>query len=335
VKQEIHIDISSRPGRAAFTDARASEFVVRRFDCDGWSSADQAELEAWLAESSANHTAFLRLKSAWMRANRLDALRPATMREGLNKSQFSFGHRLKLAASAAVLLASLVTGAGLFLSQPSSQTFSTKVGEQSHLQLPDGTRIELTTNTVLRVARNGNHRKAWLDKGEAFFQVVHDAKHPFELEALNFRIVDLGTEFSVRRDADRIRVAVLTGGVWLGSPGTKGGNGTVRMTAGQVAVADRNSIRVTRASVPAISDLLGWRSGVLVFRYAPMTEVAAEFNRYNTDRIVIDDPRVANMIVSARLQAKDVSAFARMAHDFMGLQVRRTANEIHISRQGQ
>jgi len=316
-------------GRANLADARASEFIVRCYDRDAWSEADQAELDAWLAESSANRTAFIRLKSAWLRANRLDALRPMSQRSG-RSAQTPYQPGIKLAA--VVTLLALLTGSGWFLSRPTIQTFSTKVGERSHIQLSDGTRIELTTDTVLRVATDGTYRKAWLDKGEAFFDVVHNNRHPFELQALNYRIVDLGTEFSVRRDTGRIRVTVLKGSVRVGTSDIRVRNNAVRMIAGDVAIADSRSISVTRKSTAEVADALGWRNGVLVFRYAPLAEVAAEFNRYNAIKLVIDDRQAAKEIISARLQATDVAAFARMAHDFMGLQVRKYGDEIHISR---
>lgn len=323
-----HKNASRAAGRAARTDAKASEFTIRRYDRGTWTESDQAELDAWLSESSANRTAFLRLKSAWLRANRLDALRPMSPR-GM-PGQKSSQQKIRLAAGAMLLV--LLSGTGWFLSRASIQTFSTKIGERRHVQLSDGTRVELTTDTILRVATQGAQRKAWLDKGEAFFEVVHDDAHPFELQTLNYRIVDLGTEFSVRRETDRIKVTVLKGSVRVDTPNAKVKTNAVSMTAGEVAVADNRSINVTRKSSADISDSLGWRNGVLVFRYAPLSEVAAEFNRYNDEKIVVDDKRVSRTIISARLQATDVEAFARMARDFMGLQVRHDGDEIHISR---
>ncbi len=234
--------------------------------------------------------------------------------------------------AAVVALVSLLSGTGWFFNQPTIQTFSTKVGERSHIQLPDGTRIELTTDTVLRVVTKGQRRKAWLDKGEAFFAVVHDDDHPFELDALNYRIVDLGTEFSVRRDADSIKVMVLKGSVRVGAPSTQIGKNTARLTAGEVVIADAHSLNVTQKAPAEIADALAWRKGVLVFRYTPLSEVVAEFNRYNNEKIVIDDALVSRSVISARLQATDVDAFARMAHDFMGLRIQHSGDEIHISR---
>ncbi len=253
-------------------------------------------------------------------------------RQGVGVAFIAAGQGDELAA--AVAFVALLGGTGWFLSGPTTQTFATAVGERSNLKLPDGSHVELTTNTVLRVAKSGKQRNVWLDKGEAFFQVVHDDKRAFVLHALNFKVVDLGTEFSVRRDADHLEVTVLKGSVRIDPPEGQRESVPVRLVAGEVAVANNRSISVTRKSSTAISDALGWRSGILVFRRAPLSDVAAEFNRWNTEKIVIGDRTIANMTISARLPATDVDMFARMARNFMGLKVIRNGDEIRISRQG-
>ena len=194
--------------------------------------------------------------------------------------------------------------------------------------------MELTTNTTLRVSSDATDRKVWLDKGEAFFQIVHNEHHPFVIHALNFQVVDLGTEFSIRRDADRIEVMVLKGGVRIEPPEGQDQDRAVRLTAGEMAIANNHSISVSRKSTSAIADALSWRNGILVFRSAPLSEVATQFNRYNIEKIVINDPAVASLTISARLPATDVGAFARVAQNFMGLKIKQNGDEIHISRQG-
>ena len=316
------------PGRADNTDARASEFVMRRYDHSDWTDSDQAELDAWLEESLANRAAYWRLKAAWTRADRLDALRSAWPVEDTHRSSLRSNIGLKFASAFA--LAAVVAGAVWFANQPATQTISTKIGERRSFQLADGSHVELTTNTTIRVAANGARRKVWLDRGEAFFRVVHDEKRPFEIQASGFRVVDLGTEFAVRRDADLVAVTVLKGSVSV-APSDRAGK-SVRLVAGDTARASDDKVAVSKESAAEVADALSWRTGILVFRRAPLSAVAAEFNRYNAVQVVIDEQAVSNMTVSARLPADDVSVFARMAKNFMGLQVRRLGGEIHISR---
>jgi transmembrane sensor len=323
--------VAGEPGRAERIEAKASQFLLRRYDIEGWSDANQAELDAWLEESLSHRTSYWRLKAAWIRADRLDALRPMSPPGNRVAGQRRLPAGLKLAA--AVVLLALLGATGWFASGPTTQTFATAVGERSNLKLPDGTHVELTTNTVLRVARGGNQRSVWLDKGEAFFRVVHDDKRSFVLHALDFNVVDLGTEFSVRRDTGRLEVTVLKGSVSIERPNAQGQTVPVRLTAGQMAIADNHAISVRRRTSTEIADTLAWRSGILVFRRAPLSEVVAEFNRYNEEKIVIDDEKISSLTISARLSATDVSVFARMAQTFLGLKVAKSGDEIRLSRQ--
>lgn len=324
---------SKSPGRADRTDERASDFLIRRYDMEGWGEVDQVELDSWLEQSLSHRTSYWRLKATWARADRLDALRPMSPRGGSGVSLSGwrlFQSQFKLAA--AIALVALLGGIIWFIGQPNSRTFATAVGERSNLQLPDGSRVELTTNTTLRVFNDATDRKVWLDKGEAFFQIVHNERHPFIIHALNFQVVDLGTEFSVRREADRIEVMVLKGSVRIEPPDGRNRSRTVRLNAGEIAIADNRAISVSRKASSEIADALSWRNGILVFRGSPLSEVAAQFNRYNSEKVLIDDPEIASLTISARLSATDVSAFARVARNFMGLKVKQDGEEIHISR---
>lgn len=324
--------LSREPGRADKIESTASKFLFRRYDREDWSEADQIELDAWLDESLAHRASYWRLKSAWQRADRLDALRPILPLARNGNASRKVRYAVKLAA--AMALTSVIGGGAWYLRQPSTQTFATAVGERSNLKLPDGSHVELTTDTVLRVAKGGQ-RSVWLDKGEAFFKVTHDEKREFVLHALNFKVVDLGTEFSVRRDANRLEVVVLKGSVRIDPPEGEPRTSPVRLVAGEGAIADNHAISVSRKSQTAIADSLGWRNGILVFRRTPLGQVAAEFNRWNAEKIVIDDTFTARMTVSARLSATDVDMFARMARNFLGLKVVKNGEEIRISRQMQ
>jgi transmembrane sensor len=54
-------------------EQEAARWVVRRDDRT-WTEADQAQLDAWLAQHIAHRVAFIRLEVAWRKAARLRAL---------------------------------------------------------------------------------------------------------------------------------------------------------------------------------------------------------------------------------------------------------------------
>lgn len=96
----------------------------------------------------------------------------------------------------------------------SEQVGVTAIGQQTTLQLDDGSEILLNTETSLRYRSRLRSREISLERGEALFTVVHDGWRPLFVQAGNAEIKDIGTTFSVRRKSDGVDVAVLEGR-WL------------------------------------------------------------------------------------------------------------------------
>ena len=76
---------------------------------------------------------------------------------------------------------------------------STRYGSKSKVQLPDGTQVWLNADSKLTYSKEfGNRAREVSLSGEAFFDVVKDADHPFVIHANGFEIKVLGTAFNVR-----------------------------------------------------------------------------------------------------------------------------------------
>ena len=146
------------------------------------------------------------------------------------------------------------------------------------------------------------------------------------------RIVDLGTKFSVRRDAAELRVALVEGRaqITIVNAGTQ--IGSALLVPGDIAIATPTSFSVTKKSSPKLRDALGWRQGLLIFDNAPLSEVATEFNRYNRTKLVLADEAARNVTVGGTFSAQYVEAFARVAKGVLGLHVEDIGKEIVVSR---
>src|SRR5262249_40880821 len=119
----------------------------------------------------------------------------------------------KTAWTAAALAAIVL---GIFLYQQNAGV-ATGVGEQRMLALDDGTHVILNTDTRVRVDYERDARRIELDKGEALFEVAHDAARPFFVTAGDRRIQALGTSFAVRRDESQVAVTLVDGKVTVAS----------------------------------------------------------------------------------------------------------------------
>ena len=133
-----------------------------------------------------------------------------------------------------------------------AQAFAAPQGQQTQVQLPDGSLLRLDTDTQLDVALYAQRREVRLAQGQAMFQVQGDAARPFDVLAGPVRITVVGTRFAVRYTPgmagyDGVRVAVEEGRVQMAASGAA----PVLLTAGQQVVTDATGTLGPVVAVPA------------------------------------------------------------------------------------
>jgi transmembrane sensor len=322
----------SAPGEkfAAEKNAQAASWLRRR-NLGNWQEADQAAFDEWLEHDIANRVAYWRLKAAWGRADRLAALRRDRIAARTESNVAS--RALKIAAGVALIAISGAVG-NLWLpsaqQQPSDAVYSTALGERKTIALTDGSEIELNTNTAIRFHSGAAKKVVTLLRGEAYFQIKHDPKRLFVIKADGHRITDIGTKFRVRRDAARLEVSLLEGEVRFDS--ADGRVKSLSMKPGDVVIATAHSAAVMQQPKRDIADTLGWRNGMIVFKHTTLAEAAAEFNRYNSRKVVVADGEAAKLTINGTFQTGDIAAFADAAHAVFGLHVTTRGNSTVISR---
>lgn len=318
---------------AAETEARAAEWLIRKRDAAGWREEDQQTLDAWLDEAPAHLMAYWRLESAWERADRLTALSTQSKSAMLIRAGRRAAPMAMRVAAAAIVLGAIGLGANMLMPRaPAPSIYKTAIGGREVLSLADGSKIELNTDTEVRIAGDAKGRKISLEKGEAFFQIKHDPTREFVVLAGNRRIVDLGTKFIVRRDADKLEVSLLEGRARLEAPNDADGPKSIELEPGDMAVAKANQTTLWKKPVAAIADTLAWRKGLLVFDETPLADVAAEFNRYNRKKLIVVGDATRKLAIGGHFQADNVETFARVAQGTLGLHVENKPDEIIITR---
>ncbi|HTO42360.1 MAG TPA: FecR domain-containing protein [Rhizomicrobium sp.] len=325
-------DETYREGAVGHVDdiCRQAAVWLEQRTCGAWGADDEAQFSAWLNASVDHRVEFLRLRGAWERAERLTVLRPLKADVQVPTRRRVLPIVLRMVAACAVF-AVVGTGAA-YLMQPGYVTYATTVGGRETLTLDDGSQIELNTDTVVRISQDTRERKVRLDKGEAFFHVVHNAARPFVVLAGNDRVVDLGTKFVVRRESDRLEVAVMEGAARLEQAASGKPARQATLYPGDVAVSRANQLSVTRVATAALAADTAWRQGVLVFRDATLAQAAAELNRYNHDKLVITDAAAGRLMFGGTVPVTGTNAFIDVAQEVLGLRVERRGHEILISR---
>jgi len=315
----------------------ASEWLARR-DSENWSSEDQQSFDAWFNQSMANRVAYWRLESTWDSTQRLKALGAGIRCDQppppgrWNLSPFFAQHsndesaltakshaRRKLSYGAMAAGLALATSFGLaWVLLANANRYETRVGALASLPMDDGSKVVLNTASEIKVAMTAKERRIELEQGEAFFDVARDPARPFVVVVGDKRIVAVGTKFSVRRDlsqnGDDIQVVVTEGSVQVESTDGKSvRNMSVQpLTAGTVARANRDGLMLQKKDLPEAEEALAWRSGMLVFRDSTLADAAAEFNRYNRRKIVIEDAETSGLRIMGTFRATNVDAFVRL-----------------------
>lgn len=333
-------------GSSEDIDAQAAAFLARR-DSGDWTGDDEQAFNAWIAERTEHRVSYLRLLAGWSHLDRLAALQvapsappaaPSPENPPANDDDRAGRSWIRRATAVAAVLA-LVTigGFGLQLWRAAPDRFATAVGGRQSIPLADGTRVDLNTDSKLLAAVNRTSRRVWLERGEAYFEVAHDPRHPFVVDAGKQRVVVLGTKFVVRRDGDRVIVRVLEGRVRVEStlPVTETAVAPAIVLPGDEFFSDRAGLSggaglVKRGALDEMEDALAWRDGVLTFDAMPLAKAAAEFNRYNRKQLSVSEP-AAHVRIEGTFTATDVEAFVRIMREAYGFKVRQDGNDINIS----
>lgn len=312
--------------------ARAAEWMLARQMSPHWSDAEQAKLDAWMSESTLHEVTFWRLEETWIRAKRLKALhapmRAAPIRDVPRRRPYVVGVAVAMVACAAIV-------AGNWSSEffrPAMRTYSTPVGGHLSLTLADGSKIDLNTDTTITVSMSAKHRSATLQKGEALFSIRHDSSDPFVASVGNHRVIDLGTQFSMRMDQSRVSVALIEGSARFETARPNGSVQTTDMSPGDVIRATHDSMSVSKSLPQDLKNRVAWRRGLLVFHNTMFADAIQELNRYNDEKVVIADASVGKLSIGGTFFENDVHAVLNVAQQVFGLSVHKRGNDFVISR---
>jgi transmembrane sensor len=151
----------------------------------------------------------------------------------------------------------------------------------------------------------------------------------------------VGTQFNIDRRSDRATVTVVEGKVKVtseraGTQGTAPGSNdpAAEPLSEVITAAERVVVTLSGMSEPEhLSDLApvtAWTQRQLVFENRSLAEVAAEFNRYNRQRILIESDELRSEEVTGVFQANDAAAFLAFITGLPGVSVRANEQGDHV-----
>ena len=307
----------------------------------GLSSKDEKALEKWLTENKENQRVFLEMAELWDKTSvlsRLTDLFPQPV-EHHHESPWL---RAAIAASIVAVVFSVFWGITQ-VSKPDSKKmiaisnqkdlYQTAIGEQSTVNLPDGTQITLNTNTKVKVNYTAEHRFLLLERGELHVDVAHDELRPLSVIAGNQVVQAVGTAFNIELYGDqRIELVVTEGKVRVATHDNEFQNvvsaygyelSPIILSNASVAVAEGHQLimgdpeeQVEIVEPAEIKAKLSWRDGNLIFRGEPLEEAIREISRYTSVRFEFKNKKLKKTKVVGLFKAGDVNGLiATLEHN--------------------
>lgn len=322
------------------TQAIAAEAAVwlARLHGPGRSRAMELECLAWQAQSVAHRLAFERSTETWQDVAGITLTSYASAANAERRRRGA--GRLPRWRWQLPALAVCVAVAWLFV-QINEGSYTSQIGEQRIVALPDGSRMSLNTATRVRVDFTAKRRAVTVEDGEVLFEVAKDARRPFVVQVAGTEVVATGTEFLVRYNQDAKADEALAVTLVEGQVIVRGEAGRATPSLAEpVVMQPGQRVRVGRsASAQAavqldrrvIDEALAWRRGNVVFNDVTLPDAAAEMNRYSATLVTVEGEALSRLGVSGSFRAGDNVGFARALAEVFGLAVHAQGDQLVLA----
>ncbi|OAI09006.1 hypothetical protein A1353_05415 [Methylomonas methanica] len=224
---------------------------------------------------------------------------PATFRAAKIKPAKPRPHRPWFAAGFAIAAMCLLA-IGLIMPQQASllsdylSDYRTQTGEIREIQLSDGSRLLMNTNSAVSVAFTAEARRIVLHHGQVRFTVAKDSRRPFEVVADDLTVRALGTVFEVYKTAaEHTEVTVQEHAVAVSAAGRES---DVTVAQGQ-GLSYKPGLPLPHPQAVG-AEQSAWQQHRLVINDRPLAELISELERYRFGRIFLADAALKNLRVT-------------------------------------
>ena len=282
---------------------------------------DTNKIEEWLNEKPENKEIYSRLKEVWdfnpnsgdINYSLFESIRKRIrIHESLSKRNLFNSPLFK---AAAILALMLVSNFMVYYFKKDSikpelvswQEIQVPRGNRMKLVLPDSTSIWLNNETKLRYASNfsGSNREVELS-GEAYFEVHHDALHPFIVKVGAQKIKVLGTKFSVNAypEDNFIETSLVSGSVVFESERKINGNSVFKLDPGYSLFYDKKKNSVSTSKIQS-SYYQYWENGVYAFKDERFESLAFKIKRIFNVEVVFENEFLKNKTYTGTININD------------------------------
>lgn len=217
--------------------------------------------------------------------NRFDPKKAlARSQNGSLRRSLSLSKRTVMSKRIAGVAAAAAVGIFLYLSWLTSWTGYAAYDIAQTFTLPDSSSVTLAPGSTLRLQKHKDKRLVQMT-GKVYFNVRHDDRAPFRVNAGSGFVKVLGTRFQVD-SRDPISVSVVSGKVLFSA--IRSGEEALILTKGQSAVLDPAASKPVEIT-PKHPNPAAWATGEFIYDNTPLPEVLSELSEYYDVTLVAFD----------------------------------------------
>lgn len=217
--------------------------------------------------------------------NRFDPKKAlARSQNGSLRRSLSLSKRTVMLKRIAGVAAAAAVGIFLYLSWLTSWTGYAAYDIAQTFTLPDSSSVTLAPGSTLRLQKHKDKRLVQMT-GKVYFNVRHDDRAPFRVDAGSGFVKVLGTRFQVD-SRDPISVSVVSGKVLFSA--IRSGEEALILTKGQSAVLDPAASKPVEIT-PKHPNPAAWATGEFIYDNTPLPEVLSELSEYYDVTLVAFD----------------------------------------------
>lgn len=208
----------------------------------------------------------------------------ARSQNGSLRRSLSLSKRTVMLKRIAGVAAAAAVGIFLYLSWLTSWTGYAAYDIAQTFTLPDSSSVTLAPGSTLSLQKHKDKRLVQMT-GKVYFNVRHDDRAPFRVDAGSGFVKVLGTRFQVD-SRDPISVSVVSGKVLFSA--IRSGEEALILTKGQSAVLDPAASKPVEIT-PKHPNPAAWATGEFIYDNTPLPEVLSELSEYYDVTLVAFD----------------------------------------------
>ena len=239
---------------------------------------------------------------------------------------------IKILKYAAVFVFFAVSAVAMYyyLNKPKVIQLAAKI-DVIESKLPDGTSVTLNTGSTLEYPKEFEKDKRSVKlKGEAYFNVSHDAAKPFIIAADNIMIEVLGTTFYVNTNNTNGKVEVILTNGRVAVYHKDKPNERVILEPGEKIELSKN-IEEYSKTINEDENYLAWKTKKMIFTDEPLTEIVQTLNKVYHSNIQLKNNNIANCKITATFDNQSLDAVLNVIEATVDVKIDKTSEKIEIS----